>query len=144
MLVTRPLLGARAGLCLKRNSLSVRAGGYAYGLFLQAGQYELWRGAGWVLGVLRDTSAVFQRRQAAFDHRRIFEAGNQPHGPATGLAGLDIHFENALQSLHPSHRRVAIGRGLLRAPQDAVRAARALPPHADDDSVRQFISNTPW
>ena len=46
---------ARAGLCLKRNSLSVRAGGYAYGLFLEAGQCELWRGARRVFGVWAGT-----------------------------------------------------------------------------------------
>ena len=38
-------------------------------------------------------------RQDALDHRRIFEAGNDLHLPATGCAGFYLDLEHALQSL---------------------------------------------
>ena len=51
---------------------------------------------GWVLGVLPRALAVVERGQDAFDHGRIFDAGNDLHRPATGFADLDIYLEHAL------------------------------------------------
>ena len=70
--------------------------------------------AGRVFGVLLRAWAVIELRQDAFDHRRIFNARNHLHRPATGLADLELNLEHALQSLRPGHRRVARYRGLLR------------------------------
>ena len=50
----------------------------------------------WSLWVLPRALAVVEMRQDAFDHGRIFDAGNDFHRPATGLAGLDIDLEHAV------------------------------------------------
>ena len=60
---------------------------------------ELWRGAGRVFGVLLCAWAVIELRQDAFDHRRIFEARNHLHRPATGLTGFYLNLEHPLQAL---------------------------------------------
>ena len=71
------------------------------------------RGAGVrdVAGIL----AVLEMRQDALDHRRIFDRGDHFHLTATDLIGFYLNLEHPLQALRPRHRRVAIGRGLLRA-----------------------------
>jgi len=51
--------------------------------------------------------AVVEMRQDALDHGRIFDAGNDLHLPATGLAGLDIDPEYELQTLRPCDGRMA-------------------------------------
>ena len=49
-----------------------------------------------VLGMLADALAILQMRRDAFDHGRIFIAGNDLRLPATCLAGLDDCLEHAL------------------------------------------------
>ena len=49
-----------------------------------------------VLGVLRCAWALLEMRQDALDHRRIFEAGNDLHLPATGCAGFYLDLEHML------------------------------------------------
>ena len=71
--------------------------GIARGLLQQTGQRALRRTSWRVLGVLPRAWAVVEMRQEALDHRRVFDAGNDLHNPATGFAGLDIEY--ALQTL---------------------------------------------
>ena len=60
------------------------------------------------------TWVVIEMRQDAFDYRRIFDAGNYLHLPATARAGFYLDLEHPIQSLRPTHRRVALYPGLLR------------------------------
>ena len=73
--------------------------GIACGLLQQTGQRALRRTSWRVLGVLPRAWAVVEMRQEALDHRRVVDAGNDLHNPATGFAGLDIDLEYALQTL---------------------------------------------
>ena len=43
----------------------------------------------------------------------IFDAGDDLHGIAAGLAGFDIDAEYALEPLGPCHGGMALGRGLV-------------------------------
>ena len=60
----------------------------------------------------------------SLDHCRIFDAGNDLHLPATGLAGFYLNLEHPLQALCPCHRRVAIDGWLLRTRRWAPTATR--------------------
>ncbi len=60
-----------------------------------------------MLGVLPRALAVLEMRQDALDHGGVFDAGDDLHLSATGLAGLDIDLEYALQTLRPCHCRMA-------------------------------------
>lgn len=48
------------------------------------------------------------------DHDGIFDAGNDFHGAATGLAGFDVDVEGPLEALCPSHGGMTPGGGLVR------------------------------
>ncbi len=43
------------------------------------------------------------------DHLGIFDAGDDLHGSAAGLASLDIDVEHALEALRPGHDDMAFG-----------------------------------
>ena len=43
------------------------------------------------------------------DDVRIFDAGDDLHGSAAGLASLDIDIENTLEALGPGHDDMAFG-----------------------------------
>ncbi len=62
------------------------------------------------------------------DDGGVFDAGDDPHGPAAAAAGLDIDRKDALEPLCPSHRRMAFGGAARRrAPRRAgVTCARKL------------------
>ena len=47
------------------------------------------------------------------NHHRILDAGNDPNGAATGLTGLDIDVEHALEAPCPGHGGVRLGWRLL-------------------------------
>ena len=47
------------------------------------------------------------------DHPRIFDAGNDLHGPAAGRTGLNVDAKDAFQALCPGHGRAAFGRRLV-------------------------------
>jgi hypothetical protein len=44
------------------------------------------------------------------DNHRVLNASNDIDLTGAPLAGLDIHIEHPLQTLHPGHRRMALGR----------------------------------
>ena len=61
----------------------------------------------------RDTLVTELNVLADFDHRRVFDAGDNLDSAAAFPAGLDVDIENPLQALRPAHRGAAFGRGLL-------------------------------
>ena len=69
------------------------------GYFIRPGSTRGGGARGWVLGVLPRALAVLEMGQDAFDHGRVFDAGNDLPRPATGFAGLDIYLEHALEAL---------------------------------------------
>ena len=52
-----------------------------------------------MLGVLPCALSVVERRQDALDYRRIFDADNNLHLPATGCASFYLELEHVLQAL---------------------------------------------
>ena len=55
---------------------------------------------------------AIQVGQDSLDHRRIFNAGDDPDLTTAPIAGLDV--EHPLESLHPSHRGMALGGRLVQ------------------------------
>jgi hypothetical protein len=57
---------------------------------------------------------ALQMRQNPLDHRRVFNAGNDLDLTTAPLAGLDVNVKYAFESLHPGHRRMALGGRLVQ------------------------------
>jgi hypothetical protein len=62
---------------------------------------------------------ILQMRQDSLNHRRIFNAAvrrldNDLDLPGAPLAGLDVNVEHPFESLHPGHRRMALGGRLVQ------------------------------
>jgi hypothetical protein len=51
------------------------------------------------------------------DHRRVFDAGNDPQHPAAGRTDLDVEAENAFQVQRPLRLALALGGRRLHAAQ---------------------------
>jgi hypothetical protein len=61
-----------------------------------------------------------------FNDRRVFNAGDDPHCPATGRAGLDIDAEDPFQALSTGHRGAPFARcRLLPIPRRGMLASPA-------------------
>ena len=67
------------------------------------------------------------------DHRRVFDAGDNPYRPLTLLAGFDVDLEDPFQALGPGHGGVAFGRrSVIRVESVLVLVASPAPPRWRD------------
>lgn len=67
------------------------------------------------------------------DHRRVFDAGDNPYRPLTLLAGFDVDLEDPFQALGPCHGGVTFGRrSVIRVESVLVLVASPAPPRWRD------------